>query len=468
MALSRDFMIEKMMVSDSSFNGRFIIGVLTTKIYCLPSCRAKRPKPENVQFFKNSAEAKAAGLRPCKLCKPDLFEKGIDPELDRLEEVADKARKDPGAFPSVDSLADAVCVSVSTLHQQFRDHFQSSPGTFLNRARIDAACQALLNTGDEAAQVASGVGFDSTSGFYESFRKMTGMTPVAYRELPRKNAFRIALPPEYPIGELLKVLARDPESVSDSLVDNLCSVGFTFQGRANVLKMRIETDAVHCEVDGDDTLASHKVAVRILNLRQDPITFERQASDMGFTRLFECRHGMRIPQTATVFDGVIWVILGQQVNFRFAATMRRRLTELAGTPKAGLFCTPDAEQVAVLDHNDLLKLQFSRQKADYLLSISRQIAEGKLDLEGLLTQSATRVSKTLHNVRGLGVWSVNYLMMRTLGFADCVPLGDTGISSGLQKLFALDHRPNPDEVAALMKPFAPYRSLACYHLWRGF
>jgi AraC family transcriptional regulator of adaptative response / DNA-3-methyladenine glycosylase II len=252
------------------------------------------------------------------------------------------------------------------------------------------------------------------------------------------------------------------------LVDNLYEVGFTHQDSANILKMRIENDAVHCEVDGDDTLAAHKVALRILNLRQDPITFERQASDMGFTRLFEGRHGLRIAQTPTVFDGVIWVILGQQVNFKFAATMRRRLTELAGTRKGDLICTPDAAQVARLDEADLLKIQFSRQKADYLLNISRQNVDGKLDLESLLTQSATRVSRTLLGIRGFGVWSTNYLMMRTFGFADCVPLGDTGISSGLKNLLALDHRPKADEVAALMKPFTPYRSLASYHLWRGF
>jgi 3-methyladenine DNA glycosylase/8-oxoguanine DNA glycosylase len=56
-------------------------------------------------------------------------------------------------------------------------------------------------------------------------------------------------------------------------------------------------------------------------------------------------------------------------------------------------------------------------------------------------------------------------MMRALGFADCVPLGDTGLSTGLQRFFALDHRPGAQEVATLMEPFAPFRSLATYHLW---
>jgi AraC family transcriptional regulator of adaptative response / DNA-3-methyladenine glycosylase II len=69
-------------------------------------------------------------------------------------------------------------------------------------------------------------------------------------------------------------------------------------------------------------------------------------------------------------------------------------------------------------------------------------------------------------IHGLGPWSVNYLMMRALGFADCVPLGDTGVTSGLQSLFKLDPRPDIDATRRLMTVFSPYRSLATAHLWQ--
>jgi 3-methyladenine DNA glycosylase/8-oxoguanine DNA glycosylase len=68
-------------------------------------------------------------------------------------------------------------------------------------------------------------------------------------------------------------------------------------------------------------------------------------------------------------------------------------------------------------------------------------------------------------VRGLGPWSVAYLLMRGYGFADCVPVGDAGLSAALQRFFALDHRPGAGETRTLMEPFAPFRSLATYHLW---
>jgi AraC family transcriptional regulator of adaptative response / DNA-3-methyladenine glycosylase II len=91
---------------------------------------------------------------------------------------------------------------------------------------------------------------------------------------------------------------------------------------------------------------------------------------------------------------------------------------------------------------------------------------GGLDLAALHTMSATRVERTLREVRGFGPWSVNYVMMRALGLPDCLPLGDTGLTTGLQALFQLEERPDADATRRLMAVFSPYRSLATAHLWQ--
>jgi AraC family transcriptional regulator of adaptative response / DNA-3-methyladenine glycosylase II len=80
--------------------------------------------------------------------------------------------------------------------------------------------------------------------------------------------------------------------------------------------------------------------------------------------------------------------------------------------------------------------------------------------------SATRAERILLGVHGLGPWSVNYIMMRALGFADCVPIGDTGVTSGLKTLFKLEERPDADGTRRLMSVFSPHRSLATAHLWQ--
>jgi AraC family transcriptional regulator of adaptative response / DNA-3-methyladenine glycosylase II len=191
------------------------------------------------------------------------------------------------------------------------------------------------------------------------------------------------------------------------------------------------------------------------------------AKRLGLSRLTAGRPELRISQTPSVFEGLIWSIVGQQINFQFACLLRRRLVERAGTRIGqGLLAPPTPEAVAALEPADLLPLQFSRQKAGYVIATSRLVAEGKLDLNALRTMSVTRAERTLLAVRGLGPWSVNYIMMRALGFPDCVPLGDTGVTSGLLALLELDERPDIDATRRLMSVFSPFRSLATTHLWQ--
>ena len=205
----------------------------------------------------------------------------------------------------------------------------------------------------------------------------------------------------------------------------------------------------------------------ILGLDQDAAAFARLAKKLGFERLVAGRTELRIVQTSTVFDGLLWAIIGQQINMPFAFLLRRRLTELAGVPLAeGLYAPPTPEAIAALSPEDLLPLQFSRQKAQYVIATARLIAEGNLDLESMRLASAARAERTLLAVHGLGPWSVNYLMMRALGFADCVPYGDTGVTKGLQQLMHLEERPDVPATRRLMAAFAPWRSLATAHLWQ--
>ncbi len=87
------------------FNGQFIIGVHTTGIYCLPSCPARQPKPENVSIYRTEAEAQAAGLRACKRCRPDLFYKGEDENIALFEGLIARVRTAPGEFADASALA---------------------------------------------------------------------------------------------------------------------------------------------------------------------------------------------------------------------------------------------------------------------------------------------------------------------------------------------------------------------------
>src|SRR5579863_9269358 len=93
------------------YDGKFIIGVLTTGIYCLPSCAARPPKPENVRLFRTEDDAKAAGLRACKRCRPDLFYRGEDSDISLFEGLAARVRAAPEKFSDVVAMAQVCGVS---------------------------------------------------------------------------------------------------------------------------------------------------------------------------------------------------------------------------------------------------------------------------------------------------------------------------------------------------------------------
>jgi AraC family transcriptional regulator, regulatory protein of adaptative response / DNA-3-methyladenine glycosylase II len=476
MRLTRDFMLERARARDASWNGRFLTGVLSTGIYCLPSCPARRPNEENVRFFFSEEEARRAGLRPCRRCRPDHFYRQHDPDLERVSVLVERIRRDPSACRDARGLAAAGAMGPTKLSQLFRRHFHTSPAAFLQRARIEAACHRLAGSQARVIEVALEVGYESLSAFHEAFRRATGLCPGDYRRLASgENEFTLALPRDFLPAPLLGFWGRDPESRCEKVDGRRLAKAVRLAGAPAVLVIEIEADSARCRVESaavptpEAMQAAHAIALRLLGLGCEVGPFVRRArNDAHLARLVRARKGLRIPSTADVFEGLTWAVIGQQVNLPFAFALRQRLAELAGDPLGGgLLAHPSAAEVARLDYRDLTRLQFSRRKAEYLIDTARLATAGELPLEELPRWPATTVERRLAGVRGLGRWSTAYIMMRACGFADCVPAGDSGLATALQRLFSLDHRPDADEVAERMNPYSPYRSLATFHLWTG-
>jgi 3-methyladenine DNA glycosylase/8-oxoguanine DNA glycosylase len=133
---------------------------------------------------------------------------------------------------------------------------------------------------------------------------------------------------------------------------------------------------------------------------------------------------------------------------------------------AGWFLPPAPHAVAELAADELVGLQFSRAKAAYLIGAAQAALDGRLPLAQLAGRSATQIERLLLALRGIGPWSANYVLMRSYGFLDCVPVGDAGLTASLQRYFKLEQRPDKRTTLALMEPFSPYRSLATFHLWQ--
>ena len=456
-------MWEAVLSKDGSMNGRFITGVHSTGIYCLPSCPARKPKRVNVRFYRDPADAQTAGLRACKKCRPDDFYSGEDAARDRLVATISQVFACPFRFPDVASVVDAFGQSAGTLHHACREHYHETPGALIARARLEFAQRELVSSSDGAVEVGVAAGYESTSAFYERFRSATGLTPIEYRRLDRESSFVIQLPAGYPVAEMRRAWERDPLSVTDRWDGD----DWTLTSGDTRFTATFEPESVAVVVAEGSARQAHTVVTRLLNLARDPGPFERAAAQTPFADLVARRPGLRIPLTPNHFEGLIWAIVGQQVNLPFAFALRRRLCELAGMPMGDLFAHPSPAQVAGVAIDDLLARQFSRRKAEYVIGLSRAVADGALDLEALSRGPATVAHATLVAQRGLGPWSANYIMIRAMGFADGLPIGDTGLTSGLQRVLALDVRPDAAETTRLMEPIRPFRSLATFHLWRS-
>lgn len=460
-------MYDRVLASDPDFNGRFFFGVISTGIFCLPSCRARKPKVENVLFFNTVESARAAGLRPCLKCHPEDFARGADPVLETIETVVAEVRADPAAFPDARAIVRRAGFGTTRVFELFRQHYHATPADLLLRARLAMVRNRLATTDEPLSAIACDAGFHALSAFHENFHRYHGLTPSAWRNLRTAGGFRIELPAGYPLGYLRRALGRDPHSVTERLAGDTYTTVIVLDGAPARLELKLSGKSVTATISRGSAIAAHRIVSGLLGLDQDAAAFVRLVKKLGLARLVALREGLRISQTASVFDGLLWSIIGQQINFPFACLLRRRLIERAGAPfDEGLFAPPSPAAIAALSVDDLLRLQFSRQKAGYVIDTSRLVADGRLDPEALRSMSATRAERTLLGIRGLGPWSVNYLMMRSLGFSDCLPLGDTGVTSGLQSLFKLEERPDADTTRRLMAAFSPFRSLATAHLWQ--
>jgi AraC family transcriptional regulator of adaptative response / DNA-3-methyladenine glycosylase II len=449
---------------DPAYDGKFLTGVLTTGIYCLASCPARRPKRENVRFFRSPDEARRSGLRPCHRCHPDWFYRGEEWYESLYEQTVARVRQTPSAFSDIAAIGTAAGISRTALNDLFREHGHESPGAFLRRVRVEHVCR-LLECGVKPVEAAADAGFDGTSAFHQQFLARTGLTPGAYAGLGQVGDFVLHLPPGYRCREVLDFYGRDPLSVSEQVLAGGFRKALLIDGQPSLVEISFNEDTASVHVDGGNSFRAHRAAVRMLGIDSDAGGFERQfAHDPLLGALFHRQRGLRIPLTPEPWEALAWAIMGQQISVKAAVALRRELiTALGSQHPGGLRAHPGAEAVAELNIDTLRTLKFSRSKAEYLIAAAKAVAAGELPITNLRELSAKHSARLMGSVRGIGPWTIQYAFLRGFGFGDCLPSGDAGLAQGLGRLSGA--RPDEPQIREMMSRFAPYRSLATYHVW---
>ncbi|MGE7624218.1 bifunctional transcriptional activator/DNA repair enzyme AdaA [Viridibacillus sp. NPDC096237] len=173
-------MWEKIIACDRTYDGVFFTAVKTTKIYCRPSCKSRKPKKINVEFYYDNIEVENAGFRACKRCQPEVE---YSPHIGLVRNVTTFLINHYKQKLSLQDIADNVGISPYHLDRLFKQETSETPRTYLEKIRIDKAKYLLKSTDQTNLEICYEVGFQSPSNFYKSFRRITHYSPSEYRSL---------------------------------------------------------------------------------------------------------------------------------------------------------------------------------------------------------------------------------------------------------------------------------------------
>ncbi|WP_274433641.1 bifunctional transcriptional activator/DNA repair enzyme AdaA [Alicyclobacillus sp. ALC3] len=166
---------------ETTFDGEFFYGVITTGIFCRPSCHSRTPIPENVRIFSSVDEALTAGFRPCKRCRPAEHRLAPHEELvQAAKQVIHQRYQEP---LTLDILASELTISPYHLHRVFKRSTGITLADYVVHKRIEAAKEMICtNPQHTITDIALAVGFRSAAHFSTVFQRKTGHTPTEYRE----------------------------------------------------------------------------------------------------------------------------------------------------------------------------------------------------------------------------------------------------------------------------------------------
>ena len=285
------------------------------------------------------------------------------------------------------------------------------------------------------------------------------------------QALSIALPPDYRSADVLSFHARDAEGLAEQVDGERIRKALLLGGVPVLFDVALMPETAECRIAADGeldaaTLALAREALRsILALRIDPAPFaDFVRDDSVFGPLVARQPGLRIVQSATVFEALTWAIIGQQINLPFAISLRRTFIGQAGRAhSSGLWCYPEAPDVARLELETLTSRKFSRAKAETLLRVARMAADGELQLAQ--DGDPARAAQALLAIKGIGPWTVNYTLLRGYGFADCSLEGDVAVRGALGRLLGEADKPGLARTQAWLAQYSPHRTMAAAYLW---
>jgi AraC family transcriptional regulator, regulatory protein of adaptative response / DNA-3-methyladenine glycosylase II len=470
---------DAVLTRDRRFDGRMFVGVRSTRIYCRPICTVRPPRFENCSFYRQAATAEAAGFRPCLRCRPELAPGSTAP-VDAVSRLAALAirRIEDGALSelNLDELATEFGVTSRHLRRAIRQEAGLTPVELAQTQRLLLAKQLLTDTKMTVTEAAFAAGFESLRRFNAAFKQRYRLTPTSLRrsmgasnvEMDDAYSFNLAVRPPFDLASLLSFwearATPDVEQVADGWYRRTAVVGDRRGWAAVGPGRKDHTVQILVSTGLGPVLPSVLSRLKaMLDVRAEPVgVAERLSEDPLLAPLFKRWPGPRIPGTFDGFECGIRTILGQQISVRAATTLAGRLARRFGrasaTPYGALTTAfPSPDSLAAASLADLQSLGLTARRAETVKGFATAVAEGKIRLDP--GADPDRVRAALVELPGVGEWTVEYLLLRAVGWPDAFPAGDLGLvkASGL----------SPAELRARADRWRPWRGYAAVLLWQS-
>ena len=482
MQLTQDACYRAVQARDRRYDGWFFGGVLTTGIYCRPSCPARTPLRRNMRFYPTAAAAQQAGFRACRRCRPDSVPGS--PAYDHAGDVAARAVRlvDDGYVErhGVDGLAARLGYSTRQLNRILHAELGAGP-LQLARARRTHTARVLVQTTDLAfADIAFAAGFGSIRQFDDTLQAVFARTPSQLRA-GRPRPARRPSAASVEVDLELRLAYREPFDATHlwaflraRAVPGLEEfAGATYR---RVLRLPHGPGIVALTpADGHvgarlrlsdlrDLSAAVTRCRRLLDLDADPVSRAALlAGDPTLTDLVRRYPGLRVPGSVDPFETAVRAVLGQQVSLSAAARLAEVLVGRAGQPVAdpgGRLTHAFPAPATVVADLAAQRLPMPAARTATLAGLSAAVASGRLALDHAADVAAT--AETLRELPGIGPWTRDYIRLRALGDLDAFPAGDLALRREAAVLGA------PADARALERwaaRWCPARGLAAQLLW---
>jgi AraC family transcriptional regulator, regulatory protein of adaptative response / DNA-3-methyladenine glycosylase II len=471
MAPDEDTCYRAVLARDARFDSRVFTAVLTTGVYCRPSCPSRTPLRHNVRFYPSSAAAVAAGFRACKRCRPDALagSRAWDHRADLVARALRLIAAGEVDEHGVRGLAGRLSVSERHVHRTLVAEVGVGPLALARTRRAQTARLLVDQTQLSMTEVAFAAGFASVRQFNDVMRAefgvppsqlRTGTAPPAVSSAGGGVSLRLVHREPYAAGPLLGFLAaRAVPGVEQDTDSGLCRVLPTRHGPA-VADLRVEAGHVNVRLHLDD-LSELGAAVaglrRLMDSDADPAAIDAVlASDPTMAPLVQRSPGLRVPGAVDGFELAVRAILGQQVSVAGARTLAHRLVLALGEPldleqAVAPALTHAFPRPAAVAEADLSGMGLTSMRAQALRALAGAVAAGELMLDPGADRQQVR--SQLGALPGIGAWTVEYIAMRALADPDAWPGSDLVLRREVAATGA-----DPDR-------WRPWRAYGALHLW---